>query len=104
MEIDITKELVPDGTAVRVRVRLSGRETNRLFLSGDTLVQLPLHGAAADTGASSQGSAPIPRSSIFLSELVGLTDGFTRVFTDEAAADAYAAAVRAQLQTALEAP
>ena len=98
MEIDIANERVPDGVAVRVQVRLSGRETSRLFLSGDTLIQLPLDGAlTADEGS------PIPRPSIFLSELVGLADGLSRVFADGAAAEAFADAVRSQLDTALEA-
>ena len=98
MEIDIAKELVPEGVAVRVRVRLSGRETSRLFLSGDTLIQLPLDGAL-----TASESSPIPRTSIFVSELVGLADGLSRVFADGAAADAFADAVRSQLDTALEA-
>ena len=98
MEIDIAKEQVPAGVAVRVRVRLSGRETSRLFLSGDTLIQLPLYGALT----ASEGS-PIPRTSIFLSELVGLADGLSRSFEGGAAADAFADAVRSQLDTALEA-
>ena len=98
MEIDIANEQVPEGVAVRVRLRLSGREINRLFLSGDTLIQLPLDGEL--TG--SEGS-PIPRTSIFISELVGLADGLSRVFADSAAADAFALAVRSQLDTALEA-
>ena len=98
MEIDIANEQVPEGIAVRVRVRLSGRETSRLFLSGDTLIQLPLEGAlTADEGS------PIPRTSIFLSELVGLADGLSRVFEGAAAADAFALAVRSQLDAALEA-
>lgn len=98
MEIDIANELVPEGVAVRVRVRLSGRETSRLFLSGDTLIQLPLDGALTVSESS-----PIPRTSIFVSELVGLTDGLSRVFAEGAAADAFADAVRRQLDTALEA-
>lgn len=98
MEIDIAKELVPEGVAVRVSVRLSGREASRLFLSGDTLIQLPLDGALTASEAS-----PIPRTSIFVSELVGLADGLSRVFADGAAADAFADAVRSQLDTALEA-
>jgi hypothetical protein len=99
VEIDIANEQVPEGVAVRVRVRLSGRETNRLFLSGDTLIQLPLDGAL--TG---HDDSPIPRTSIYLSELVGLADGLSRVFTDDAAAAAYSGVVRSQLETALEAP
>ena len=98
MEIDIVNEQIPEGVAVRVRVRLSGRETSRLFLSGDTLIQLPLDGAL-----SAHEGSPIPRTSIFLSELVGLADGLSRVFADGSAADAFADAVRSQLDTALEA-
>ena len=44
VEIDIRSEQVEEGVAVHVRVRLSSRELNRLFLSGDTLIQLPLEG------------------------------------------------------------
>ena len=98
MEIDIANEQVPEGVAVRVQVRLSGREASRLFLSGDTLIQLPLDGAL-----TAQEDTPIPRTSIFLSELVGLPDGLSRVFVSGGAADAYAGVVRSQLDTALEA-
>ena len=77
-------------------MRLSGRETSRLFLNGDTLIQLPVDGALPEE------RAPIPRTSIFLSELAGFRDGFRRVFADAAAAEAYAASVRSQLTTALE--
>ena len=99
MEIDIVNERVPQGIAVRVRVRLSGRETNRLFLSGDTLIDLPLDGALPDTAG-----APLPRTSIFLSELAGSADGLSRTFIDEPAAAAFADAVRTSLEAALEAP
>jgi hypothetical protein len=98
VEIDIANEQVPEGVSVRVQVRLSGRETSRLFLSGDTLIQLPL-----DNALTAFEGSPIPRTSIFLSELVGLPDGLSRVFADGAAADAFAGAVRTQLDTALEA-
>jgi hypothetical protein len=96
MDIDIVSEEVSDGVAVRARVRLSGRETNRLFLAGDTLIQLPLEGALPEEGA------PMPRASIFLSELAGLRDGYVRTFVDVAAAQAYAESLRSQLTTALE--
>jgi hypothetical protein len=99
VEISIANEQVPGGVAVNVRVRLSGREANRLFLAGDTLIQLPLDGSLPDTGAS-----PIPRMNIFLSELAGARDGLTRVFEDAASAESFAAAVRSQLENALEAP
>ena len=98
MEIDIVNEQVPEGVVVRVQVRLSGREASRLFLSGDTLIQLPLGGAL-----TAHEDSPIPRTSIFLSELVGLSDGLPRMFVSGDAADAYASAVRRQLDTALEA-
>jgi len=98
VETDIANEQISEGVAVRVHVRLSGRETSRLFLSGDTLIQLPLDGAL-----SAHEGSPIPRTSIFLSELVGLADGLSRVFADGSAADAFADAVRSQLDTALEA-
>jgi hypothetical protein len=98
VEIDIANEQLPSGVAVRVLVRLSGRETSKLFVCGDTLIQLPLDGALPEPDGS-----PIPRTSIFLSELAGARDGLVRVFADATAAQAYAAAVRSQLETALEA-
>lgn len=98
MEVEILDEETPGGgVAVRVRVRLSGRETSRLFVAGDTLIQLPLEGALPEQGA------PIPRSSMFLSELAGFRDGFCRAFADAGAAQSYAEALRSQLTTALEA-
>jgi len=97
VEIDITSRRVPEGVAVQVRVRLSGREAGRLFVSGDVLIQLPLDGALPDD------ESPLPRSSIFLSELSGRRDGLTRSFAHSADAEAFAAVVRAQLDTALEA-
>jgi hypothetical protein len=99
VEIDISSLRVPDGVAVQIRIRLSARETSRLFVSGDALLQLPLEGALPD-GAGS----PVARTSIFLSELAGRRDGLTRTFADAAPAEAFAATVRAQLETALEAP
>lgn len=98
MEIAIASEAVAEAVEVHVTVRLSGREANRLFLSGDTLIQLPLEGALPEPDG-----APIPRMSIFLSELAGARDGLRRRFCDEASAAAFGAAVRTQLETALEA-
>ena len=98
MEIDITSQQVPGGVAVQVKVRLSGRETSRLFMSGDTLVQLPLDGALPEPDGS-----PVPRMSIFLSELAGRRDGYIRTFSDPQRAQAFASVVRAQLESALEA-
>jgi hypothetical protein len=97
VEIALASEPVESGIAVRVSVRLSGREMSRLFVSGDTLIQLPLEGSVLDASA-----APVPRTSMFLSELAGSADGFTRVFNDSAAAAAFEASVRRQLVSALE--
>ncbi len=98
MDVDISKAVVEQGIRVTVQVRLSGREANRLFLDGDTLIQLPLDGALPDEGT------PIPRMSIFLSEIAGSRGGLTRVFVDDSAAQAYAASLRTQLEDALEGP
>jgi hypothetical protein len=97
VEIEVAQELVSEGVTVRVLVRLSGRDTNRLFLSGDVLIPLPLDGIVAQPE-----SAPIPRTSIFLSELAGSHEGFTRTFTDETHADSFVRAVRSQIESALE--
>lgn len=98
MEIDIGSEQVSAGIAVHVHVRLSARELNRLFLSGDTLIQLPLEGSADEPG-----SGPIPRMSMFLSEIAGSPDGFSRTFADADRAEGFARTVREQISTALEA-
>ncbi len=97
MEIEVAQERVSEGVRVHFLVRLSPRETNRLFLSGDTLIQLPLDGTVPQPE-----STPIPRMSIFLSELAGSPEGFTRAFVDETHAEAFVAAVRRQLESALE--
>jgi hypothetical protein len=97
VDIAVVSEPVSTGVAVRVEVRLSGRETSRLFVNGDTLIQLPLDGALTD-----DEGAPMPRPGIFLSELAGMPGGLSRVFADQGAAGAFATAVRAQLETALE--
>jgi hypothetical protein len=98
VEIDIGSEQVSQGIAVHLRVRLSARELNRLFMSGDTLIQLPLEGALDDVGG-----APMPRMSMFLSEIAGAPDGFLRTFANAACADSFARVVREQISTALEA-
>ncbi len=97
VEIDIAREQLPHGVRVRVQVRLSGREANRLFLSGDSLIQLPMEGVLPDAE-----KAPIPRMTIFLSELAGTRDGLTLTFADDATAESSGASIRAQIETALE--
>lgn len=95
MEIDLAQEENAAGVTVRVAVRMSGRETSRLFVAGDKLIQLPLDGAVTD-----QEATPIPRTNIFLSEL--MAGGLSRTFASVAAAEAFATSVRAQLETPLE--
>ena len=95
MEIDLAQEENAAGVTVRVAVRMSGRETSRLFVAGDRLIQLPLEGALAD-----RQTTPIPRTSIFLSELAA--GGLARTFANVAAAEAFATSIRAQLATPLE--
>jgi len=97
VEIDVASEQVTAGVAVHVHVRLAPRELNRLYLAGDTLIQLPVDGITVHTDG-----APIHRTGIFLSELAGTSDGFTRVFVDADHADRYMTAVRDQIETALE--
>ena len=104
MEIDIGSEQASAGVVVHVLVRLSSRELNRLFLSGDTLIQLPLDGIVDDPGrADGAAGAPMPRMSMFLSEIAGSPTGFSRTFADAPHADSFARAVREQISTALEA-
>jgi hypothetical protein len=99
VEVDIDKEQLADRVAVRVHVRLTGRETNKLFLMGDALIQLPM-----DDALPLPEDPPIPRRSIFLSELAGEPDGLRCSFADDRAAERFALSMRTQLQTALEAP
>ena len=95
MEVQVATESADGNVAVRVVLRLTSRELSRVFVSGDVLIHLPTEGIVPDDAAS-----PMPRSGLFLSELAELVEGFTRVFVDRPAADAFAAAVRGQLDDA----
>jgi len=97
VEIEVTTEQVAGGHDVAVHLRLSPRETSRLFLSGDTLIQLPTEGLVPEAE-----SAPIPRMSIFISEIAGAKDGLHRVFAERRDADIFSTSVRTQLEKALE--
>jgi hypothetical protein len=97
VEIDIGSEQVAEGVAVHVRVRLTPRELNRLFMAGDILIQLP-----ADGSVEQSAGAPIPRTSIFLYELAGSQEGFTRIFADAAHAESFVTTVREQVTNAWE--
>ena len=96
MEVDVGTEQVTDGIAVHVRVRLTPRELNALFLAGDTLILLPAEGIAE------KPDAPISRTSMFLSEIAGNPQGFARVFADADHADRFSQSVKEQIANALE--
>ncbi len=95
--MNIAKEELSHGVLVRVQVTLSGREAGRVFLSGDMLIHLPLEGAQPEAS-----NAPIPRMSIFLSELAATRNGITRVFDSDEDAETFVASVRQQLASAME--
>jgi hypothetical protein len=98
VDLRIASEPADGSVAVRVSLRLTPRELNRIFLTDDPLIQLPCEGLVAE-----DGPAPMERPSIFLSELAERRDGYARLFADQASADRYAAAVRAQLEAAMAA-
>jgi hypothetical protein len=95
VEVQVATELADGNVAVCVSLRLTSRELSRVFLSGDVLIHLPAEGIVLEEAAS-----PVPRTGLFLSELAELAGGFTRVFASRAAADAFAASVRGQLDDA----
>jgi hypothetical protein len=95
VEVQVATNHANGTIAVCVALRLTSRELGRVFVRGDVLIQLPTEGIVPDGGAT-----PVPRSSLFLSELAELPDGFTRVFVDQASADAFAASVRDQFDSA----
>lgn len=92
MDTRIGSVTTDQGIAVTVQITLDPRERNRLFISGDVLLELP-----ADGAVPIPSSAPIERTSMFLSELAGSRDGVTRVFADAPSAERFAAGIRKQL-------
>jgi hypothetical protein len=95
VEVQVATKPADGNIAVRVALRLTSRELGRVFVRGDVLIHLPTEGIVPDEDA-----APVSRSELFLSELAELPDGFTRVFVDQAAADAFVASVRGQIDDA----
>jgi hypothetical protein len=93
VEFHVDNERADDSVAVRVLVRLTPRELTSVFVAGDVLLHLPTDGLA-----ESAAGRPMPRSSMFLSEMAERREGYLRVFADQASADAYAAEVRGQLE------
>jgi len=92
VEYGVDSEPAHGNVAVRVVVRLTPRELTKLFVAGDLLVHLP-----ADGLLESAPEGPMPRTSMFLSELAERRDGYLRSFRDRAAAEAYTAVLREQL-------
>jgi hypothetical protein len=93
VEYRVDSEPTNGSVAVRTFVRLTPRELTSVFVAGDVLLHLPTDGLA-----EAAAERPIPRTSMFLSELAELREGYLRVFADQASADAYAAEVREQLE------
>lgn len=89
----MTSQHIGDDVAVRVHVQLSARDANRVFSRGDPLISLPVAGLVRDIDGP-----PVERTSIFLTELAGLSGGLTRLFVDEPSAAAFTTAVSDQLQ------
>lgn len=89
----MTTQRVGSDLVVRVQVHLSGRDQNRVFIHGDPLIALPATGLS-----QADGSPPLERTSIFLSELAGLSDGLSRRFSDEDGAARFVTSVGEQLE------
>lgn len=89
----MTTQRVGGHLAVRVEVHLSRRDQNRVFTHGDPLISLPTAGLSR-----SDGDPPLERTSIYLTELAGLSDGLCRRFTDEDDAARFTTSVGEQLE------
>lgn len=76
-------------------VSIDRRETSDLFLAGDKLVSWPTEGMLAE------GSGPMERSSMFLSEIVARPDGLQLLYDSEESADRTAKILEYQVRTAL---
>lgn len=94
MEVQIDNKMVENAAEVRISVRLTPRELSQVFLSGDTLIRLPVEQAICED------TAPVLRDTVFLSELAECRHGYRRRFAQAAAATAFAASVREQLNAA----
>lgn len=88
----MTTQNIGNDYAVRVHVRLTTRDQNRVFSRGDPLIRLPGGGLIKDVDGP-----PLERTSIFLSELTGLSGGLTRLFVDETSAVRFSDDVSEQL-------
>lgn len=92
-----------DGYLVTVRVHLTGVESNRLFLAGDAMLSWPAgEPPAAEAGPASPGGGRFAeiireRTSMFVSEAAGLTQGLQIRYLEATQADRAARLLRMQL-------
>jgi hypothetical protein len=96
MRLDVSTAPEDAGWRVRLSVSLDRRETNELFLAGDTLIAWPTDGML-----SSGGSGPFERSSAFLSEIAGRSEGLCLLFETENQAARVAAILTYQIKAVL---
>jgi hypothetical protein len=93
MRLDVSTALEDDGWRVRLSVSLDRTETSELFLAGDSLIAWPTDGML-----SSGGSGPFERSSAFLSEIAGRSEGLHLLFQTEYQAARVAALLTHQIK------
>lgn len=79
-------------------VYLDRRETNELFLAGDTLISWPTEGMRP------LGTGPITRSSMFLSEVVARAEGLRLAYETEELASRTGRILESQVRLALKGP
>lgn len=95
MDLQWETGAVESGWEVRLSVALDRRETSDLFLAGDKLISWPTDGMVH------QGTGPIDRSSMFLSEIVARPEGLRLVYESEEAAVRSGKILENQARTAL---
>jgi hypothetical protein len=85
------------GWTVKLLVDLDRRETSMLFMSGDKLVSWPTEGMVR-----SEGTGPLVRSAMFLSEIVSRPDGLELMYETKEQMDRVSALLAHQIRSALE--
>lgn len=101
--VTVSRATQADGYLVRVKVRLSGSESSRLFLAGDTLLSWPAGEPLVDgsipptAGGDRYADIVRERTSMFVSEAAGLAQGLQIRYLQAAHADRAARLLRSQL-------
>lgn len=98
MDLRIDKNPIAGGWEVHMSVYLDRRETNELFLAGDTLISWPTEGMRP------LGTGPITRSSMFLSEVVARAEGLRLAYETEELASRTGRILESQVRLALKGP